>query len=214
MSGIPVDHIDVAGFDSEKSDFQLVEQYSWIPSINVEYFVGVDGISVLFLPLTALLTIVGILASWNSTQHSHRFHFALMLALEGVTMGVFCALDMVLFLLFWELTLPPFFFLIGLWGIGSQRRGAAMKYTLFMLFGGVPLLLAIILLATNHASQTGALFLMTWHLVYRSCWIRTCLMNCNPLYFFCCYSALQLKRHLFHYTPGCRQYPWRDQHML
>ena len=142
-------------FDSEKSDFQLVEQYSWIPSINVEYFVGVDGISVLFLPLTALLTIVGILASWNSTQHSHRFHFALMLALEGVTMGVFCALDMVLFLLFWELTLPPFFFLIGLWGIGSQRRGAAMKYTLFMLFGGVPLLLAIILLATNHASQTG-----------------------------------------------------------
>jgi len=142
-------------FDSEKSGFQLVEQYSWISSINVEYLVGVDGISVLFLPLTALLTIVGILASWNSTQHSHRFHFALLLALEGVTMGVFCAIDMVLFLLFWELTLPPFFFLIGLWGIGAQRRGAAMKYTLFMLFGGVPLLLAIILLAVNHASQTG-----------------------------------------------------------
>ncbi|MCB1984798.1 MAG: NADH-quinone oxidoreductase subunit M [Burkholderiales bacterium] len=142
-------------FDSNKSDFQLVEQYSWISSINVEYLVGVDGISVLFLPLTALLTIVAILASWNSTQHSHRFHFALLLALEGVTMGVFCAIDMVLFLLFWELTLPPFFFLIGLWGIGSQRRGAAMKYTLFMLFGGVPLLLAIILLAVNHASQTG-----------------------------------------------------------
>jgi len=77
--------------------------------------------------------------------------FALLLALEGITIGVFSALDMVLFFLFWELTLPPIFFLISLWGIGPQRRSAAMKYTLFMLFGGVPLLFAIIILAINHA---------------------------------------------------------------
>ena len=142
-------------FDSANADFQLVEQYAWISSLNIEYLVGVDGISILFLPLTALLTIVAMLACWNSTQFNPRFHFALLLALEGVTIGVFCALDMMLFFLFWELTLPPFLFLIGLWGIGSQRRSAAMKYTLFMLFGGVPLLLAIIILAANHAFQIG-----------------------------------------------------------
>ncbi|MGZ5027347.1 MAG: complex I subunit 4 family protein [Methylobacter sp.] len=137
------------------NDFQLVERHAWIPNLNIEYLVGVDGISVLFLPMSALLTLMAIIASWNSVQHLTRFHFALLLALEGITIGVFLALDMALFFLFWELTLPPIFFLIGLWGIGSGRRSAAMKYTLFMLFGGVPLLFAIIILAVNHATAMG-----------------------------------------------------------
>ncbi|MGZ5027368.1 MAG: complex I subunit 4 family protein [Methylobacter sp.] len=136
-------------------DFQLVERHAWIPNLNIEYLIGVDGISVLFLPMSALLTLMAVIASWNSVQHLTRLHFALLLALEGITIGVFLALDMALFFLFWELTLPPIFFLIGLWGIGSGRRGAAMKYTLFMLFGGVPLLFAIIILAVNHAAATG-----------------------------------------------------------
>lgn len=143
-------------FDASIGDFQLVEKYNWIPQLKIEYMIGVDGISLLFLPLSALLTLIVILASWNSAQHNPRFHFALLLALQGVTVGVFCSLDLVLFFLFWELTLPPFFFLIGLWGIGSQRREAAMKYTLFMLAGGVALLLAITLLAANHAFQIGS----------------------------------------------------------
>lgn len=142
-------------FAAGDGGFQLVEKYTWIPILNIEYLVGIDGISVLFLPMSALVTLTAIAASWNSIQHIPRFHLSLLLALEGVTMGVFSALDTVLFFLFWELTLPPFFFLIGLWGIGSQRRGAAMKYTLFMLFGGVPLLLAIIMLAVNHAIEFG-----------------------------------------------------------
>ncbi|SDH00348.1 NuoM family protein [Nitrosomonas sp. Nm132] len=142
-------------FDSSIGDFQLVEKFDWIPFLNVEYLVGVDGISVLFLPLSALLTMIAILASWNSINHNPRFHFSLLLALQGVTVGVFSALDMMLFFLFWELTLPPLFFLIGLWGIGSQRRGAAIKYTLFMIAGGGPLLLAIIILAVDHATQMG-----------------------------------------------------------
>ncbi len=137
------------------NDFQLLERHAWIPSLNIEYLIGVDGISVLFLPMSALLTLMAIIASWNSVQHQTRFHLALLLALEGITIGVFLALDMALFFLFWELTLPPIFFLIGLWGIGSARRSAAIKYTLFMLFGGVPLLFAIIILATNHAAATG-----------------------------------------------------------
>jgi NADH-quinone oxidoreductase subunit M len=77
------------------------------------------------------------------------------LILEGVTMGVFCAQDMLLFFIFWELTLPPIFLLMGLWGIGPKRRNAAVKYTLMMLTGGVPLLFAIIILAINHADFVG-----------------------------------------------------------
>lgn len=146
----------VCFFDASINGFQFIERYDWIPQLKIEYLIGVDGISLLFLPLSALLTIIVILASWNSVQHNRRFHFSLLLALQGVTVGVFCSLDLALFFLFWELTLPPFFFLIGLWGIGSQRREAAMKYTLFMLAGGVALLLAITLLAANHAFQTGS----------------------------------------------------------
>lgn len=145
----------VSMFNAAVGDFQLVEHYAWIPSLNIEFFVGIDGISVLFLPMSALLTLMAIIASWNSIQHLGRFHFALLLALEGVTMGLFSALDMMLFFFFWELTLPPLFFLIGLWGIGPERRNAATKYILFMLFAGVPLLFAIILLAINHATETG-----------------------------------------------------------
>jgi NADH-quinone oxidoreductase subunit M len=140
-------------FQNNNGDFQLLERTAWIPSLNIEFLLGIDGISVLFLPLSALLTLMAIVASWNSIQHLSRLHFALLLALEGITMGVLSALDLVLFFLFWELTLPPIFFLIGLWGIGPQRRSAAMKYTLFMLFGGVPLLFAIVILAINHATS-------------------------------------------------------------
>lgn len=142
----------VVRFQNSIGDFQLLERAVWIPSLHIEFLLGVDGISVLFLPLSALLTLMAMIAAWNSIQHLSRLHFALLLMLEGVTMGVFCALDMVLFFLFWELTLPPLFFLIGLWGVGAKRRGAAMKYTLFMLFGGVPLLFAIVILAMNHVT--------------------------------------------------------------
>jgi NADH-quinone oxidoreductase subunit M len=142
---------DVAGM-------QFVEQASWIPSLNVHYLLGIDGIAALFPPLTALLFCAVILASWTSIQFMPRLYFALLLALEGVTMGVFCALDLVLFFLFWELTLVPIYFLISLWGIGPERRYAATKYTLFMLAGGVPLLFGMILLGLHHASAAGLSF--------------------------------------------------------
>lgn len=132
---------------------QVVEHHAWIERLNIEYFLAVDGISILMLPLSALLTLLTLLATWNSVQRLPRFHLALLLALEGVTMGVFTAMDLMLFFVFWELTLPPIFFLIGLWGIGPGRRNAAIKYTLVMLFGGVALLFAIVLLAFNHAEM-------------------------------------------------------------
>jgi NADH-quinone oxidoreductase subunit M len=146
----------VQWFDATHGNsFQLVEQHAWIPSLNIQFLIGIDGISVLFLPMSALLTLVALIASWNSVQHLTRFHFALLLVMEGATMGVFVALDMMLFFLFWELILPPIFFLISLWGGGPERRGAGMKYMLYMLFSGVPLLFAFTMLGVNHAMQTG-----------------------------------------------------------
>ncbi len=145
-------------FDPEDSSWQLQETYRWLPSLNIQYQLAVDGISVWFLPLTALLTLMTMQASWQNVQSLTRLHLALILLLESVTIGVFTATDLVLFFLFWELTLPPIFLLIGLWGIGAERRQAANKYTLFMLFGGAPLLFAIILLAQNYAQQHGGVW--------------------------------------------------------
>jgi NADH-quinone oxidoreductase subunit M len=142
----------------EVAEMQFVEQAAWIPSLNAHYRLGIDGIAALFPPLTALLFCAVILASWTSIQSMPRLYFALLLALESVTMGVFCALDLVLFFLFWELTLVPIYFLISLWGIGPERRYAATKYTLFMLAGGVPLLFGMILLGLHHPSDAGLSF--------------------------------------------------------
>lgn len=145
----------VAGFDSSQAGYQLVEQTAWIPTLNVQYLVGVDGISVLFLPLTVLLFIGVIAASWTSARSMPRLYYSLLLLLESATLGIFCSLDLVLFFLFWELTLIPMYFLISLWGPGPHRRYAAVKYTLFMLAGGVPLLFGFLLLAFNHAEVAG-----------------------------------------------------------
>ncbi len=145
----------LAALNLDSAGMQFVERASWIPSLNVQYLLGIDGLAALFPPLTALLFCGVILASWTSIQFMPRLYFALLLALESFTIGVFCALDLVLFFLFWELTLIPIYFLISLWGIGPERRFAAVKYTLFMLAGGIPLLFAIVLLGLGHASAAG-----------------------------------------------------------
>ncbi len=145
----------VTGFDRSAGGFQFVEQHTWIPTLHIQYFIGVDGMSVLFLPLTVLLFIGVILASWTSVRTLPRLYYTLLLILESATLGIFCALDTILFFLFWELTLVPIFFLISLWGVGPQRRYAAVKYTLMMLTGGVPLLFGFLLLAFNHAGLNG-----------------------------------------------------------
>jgi len=141
-------------FDNSSAEMQFVERRDWIPSLNIQWLLGIDGVSVPFLPLTALLNVCVILASWNTVRSLPRLFFGLLLGLEGVTLGIFSALDLGVFFLFWELTLPPLYFLISLWGIGPQRRHAANQYALFMLAGGVPLLAGFILLALNHAQET------------------------------------------------------------
>jgi len=150
----------VTGFDHAAGGFQFSERLTWIPTLQVEYYIGVDGMSVLFLPLTVLLFIAVILSSWTSVRTLPRLYYTLLLILESATLGIFCALDTILFFLFWELTLVPIFFLVSLWGVGPHRRYAAVKYTLMMLAGGVPLLFGFLLLAFSHASlgNSGLLF--------------------------------------------------------
>ncbi|MDP1653785.1 MAG: NADH-quinone oxidoreductase subunit M [Rhodocyclaceae bacterium] len=139
--------VTVGAFDPAQAGFQFVEKHAWIPNLDVHYLVGVDGISLLFLPATALLFTGVILASWNSVHTLPRFYYSLILLLEMATLGVFCALDTMLFFLFWELTLIPLYFLVSLWGIGANRRHAATKYVLVMLTGGVALLFGFLILA-------------------------------------------------------------------
>ncbi|NOQ70323.1 MAG: NADH-quinone oxidoreductase subunit M [Gammaproteobacteria bacterium] len=143
-------------FDADIAGFQLVERAEWIPSINAQYQVGVDGISVLFLPLTVILFIGVILSSWHSVAHMQRLYYSLLLLLESATLGIFCALDGILFMLFWEMTLIPIYFLVSFWGVGPNRRFAAVKYTLFMLAGGIPLIFGFVLLAFSHAEMAGS----------------------------------------------------------
>lgn len=147
----------VIRFDPSQSGFQLVEQARWIPSLNIQYLVGVDGISLLFLPASILLFIGVILVSWNSVTKLPRLYYSLLLVLETATLGIFCALDTMLFFFFWELSLIPIYFLLSLWGMGPNRRYAAIKYILVMIGGGVPLLFGFILLAFGHATNSGEL---------------------------------------------------------
>jgi NADH-quinone oxidoreductase subunit M len=142
--------IVVMGFDARQTGFQFVETTPWIPSLGIHYRVGVDGLSVLFLPSTALLFVGVILASWNAIRTLPRMYFALLLLLECTILGIFTALDTILFFMFWELTLLPLFFLISLWGSGVNRRYAGVKYSLFMLAGGLPLLIGFVVLAMHN----------------------------------------------------------------
>ncbi|MGE5152889.1 MAG: complex I subunit 4 family protein, partial [Bdellovibrio bacteriovorus] len=155
LADLAISLLILTRFDPADPGFQLVERQPWIPTLNIHYAVGVDGIAVLFLPLAALLFIGVILTSWTQVRTMQRLYYTLLLLLESTTLGIFLALDTVLFFLFWELSLVPLFFLVSLWGVGANRRYAATKYTLLMLVGGIPLLFAILVLAFNHAALTG-----------------------------------------------------------
>jgi NADH-quinone oxidoreductase subunit M len=156
LAGLVVSGLVLMRFDPSLAGFQMLAKAAWIPSLNIQYAVGVDGISVLFLPATALLFLGVHLATWTSVRHLPRLYQSLLLLQAGATLGVFCAVDAILFFLFWELSLVPFYFLVSLWGVGPLRGYAATKYTLIMFAGGVPLLFGFLVLAFNHAALGGA----------------------------------------------------------
>ena len=134
-----------AGFDSSTAEFQFVERAAWLPTFGVEYFLGVDGISLPFVILTTLLTPICILASWESVTKRVREYMMAFLALESFVIGVFCALDFMLFYILWEAMLIPMFLIIGVWG-GPRRVYAALKFFLYTLAGSVLMLVAMLAL--------------------------------------------------------------------
>ena len=125
-----------------KDSFQFVEQHEWIGAFNIYYFMGVDGLSLPMVLLTALLSFLCIFASWN-IDRAHKGYFALFLLLETGMIGTFVSLDFFLFYVFWEIMLLPMYFLIGIWG-GPRREYAAIKFFLYTLFGSLLILLAML----------------------------------------------------------------------
>src|SRR5436189_5016094 len=119
----------------------------WIPSFNIEYFMGVDGISLPLVMLTTLVSFLAMWASWSITKHV-KAYCILFLLLETGMIGVFLALDFFLFYVFWEVMLLPMYFLIGVWG-GPRKEYAAIKFFLYTLVGSVLMLIAILILYFN-----------------------------------------------------------------
>lgn len=147
----------IACFDARQSGFQMIDTASWIPGLHIRYRLGVDGISLFFLPATALLNCGAMIARWRVSTHatsvaqqpSSGVYFALLLLLEAATLGAFCALDTIFFFLCWELALLPIYFLTSLWGNGVWQQTAAVRYFFVMLAGGVPLLFGFLILAQS-----------------------------------------------------------------
>lgn len=143
--------------DFSRPGFQFVERAVWFPQVNAQYFLGVDGLSVMLIFLTALLTPLGVLISFNITQDP-RTYFALFLALETGILGVFVSLDLLLFFLFWELGLVPMYFLINNWGAPERRHYAALKFILYTMAGSLGLLLGIQLIWAALGGVQGGTF--------------------------------------------------------
>jgi NADH-quinone oxidoreductase subunit M len=143
-----------ARFDGDSPDWQFEEFLKWMPGLGVGYHVGIDGISVLLVLLTTLLTPVALLSAWHAIEDRTKEFVVAMLLLETGMLGVFVALDLFLFFVFWEAMLIPMYFIIGVWG-GAQRVYAAVKFVLYTMVGSALMLVAILVLYYQHGAATG-----------------------------------------------------------
>ena len=152
-----------ARFDSTMASYQLVESVPWIPSFGISYLVGVDGVSLLLVWLTAFLTPLSVLASWESVQEKASAFYAVLLVLESFLIGAFLAVDVFLFYVLWEALLVPAFLLIGVWG-ARRRVEAAIKFFLFTMGGSIFFLVGILVCYELHNVQAGtpSFDLRTW----------------------------------------------------
>lgn len=137
-----------------RGGFQFVERLSWIPSLGAEYHLGVDGLSLLLVLLTALLGPVVVLFSWEHVRVREKAYYATLLLLQAGLTGVFVTLDLMLFYIFWEAMLIPMFLLIGIWG-GPRRIYASVKFFLYTLVGSLLMLAAMIAIYLYHGTRTG-----------------------------------------------------------
>ncbi len=143
-------------FIPESAAMQFSERLDWMPALGISYHLAVDGISVLFVPLSAFLTVLIMLYSWDSVRENIKPYFMALLALETTMVGIFVSIDLILFFVFWELMLVPSYFLIKLWGVGAHKEYAALKYVLYTLLGSVFMLVGFALLSLNYHDVTNA----------------------------------------------------------
>ena len=139
-------------FDTTTSAVQFAEKASWMPAYHISYFIGVDGISISMILLTALIMFISVFASFGINR-AEKGYYAMLLMLDTGMMGVFVSLDFFLFYIFWEVMLLPMYFLIGIWG-GPRREYAAIKFFLYTLLGSVLILLAMLGLYYYSATPT------------------------------------------------------------
>ncbi len=149
----------ITQFDNGTAAMQFVEKASWIERFNVFYHLGVDGISMWFVPLTAFITVIVVLAGWEVIEDRPHQYYGSFLILSGLMIGVFSALDGLLFYVFFEATLIPMYIIIGVWG-GARRVYAAFKFFLYTLAGSLLMLIALIFL---YYKSGGSFDILTWH---------------------------------------------------
>ena len=145
-------------FDSTTASMQFVEKAAWIPAYDINYYLGVDGISMPLIILTTFITVLVIIAGWEVIQYKPSLYMAAFLVMEGVMVGVFAALDSMLFYVFWEAMLLPMFLIIGIWG-GPRRVYATVKFFLYTFLGSVFMLVALIYMYF----QSGSMEILAFH---------------------------------------------------
>ena len=138
-------------FSDTTAAMQFVEKAAWIPAVDSQFYVGIDGISMPLILLTTFTTVLVVIAGWGSIEKRVSQYFASFLILEGAMIGVFAALDAVLFYVFWEVMLIPMFIIIGVWG-GQRRVYASIKFFLYTLLGSLLMLVALIYLHMKSGS--------------------------------------------------------------
>jgi NADH-quinone oxidoreductase subunit M len=148
-----------SGFKPGTSAMQFVEKEAWIDRFNIFYHLGLDGISFWFVPLTAFITVVVVISAWEAITERVNQYMGAFLILSGLMIGVFCALDGMLFYVFFEATLIPMYLIIGIWG-GPRKIYAAFKFFLYTLLGSLLMLIALVYL---YSKSGGSFDILTWH---------------------------------------------------
>ncbi|MEH3087266.1 MAG: NADH-quinone oxidoreductase subunit M [Xylophilus ampelinus] len=182
LAGLAVTLPLYAGFEVGSAAMQFVERYEWVQRFNIHYHLGVDGISFWFVPLTAFITVIVVIAGWEVITERVNQYMGAFLILSGLMIGVFSALDGMLFYVFFEATLIPMYLIIGIWG-GKNRIYAAFKFFLYTLLGSLLTLVAFIYL---YVQSGGSFDIATWHRLPLSSTAQT-------LLFFAFFAAFAVK---------------------
>ena len=174
------------GFDANTAEMQFVEHRSWVDAFNIFYSLGVDGISMPLILLTTLLTVVVVIAGWQVIQDRVAQYMAAFLIMEGIMIGVFSALDSILFYVFWEAMLIPMFLIIGIWG-GPNRIYATIKFFLYTLLGSLLMLVALLYM---YNVSGGSFRILDYHTLPLA-------LNAQILIFFAFFAAFAVKVPMF-----------------